>query len=107
MSRSAVIIFLIFSLVATNSFWLYHVADAGLTATYQDVARQDLEGALDQVLSVVPVACSANKDKIIQAAMSESSRVEPFIKDGYVWVENIGLAFGPTGQLVQVVKSWQ
>ena len=108
MSKSSITItFLLLALVATNSWWVYQAIDVGVKATYQDVARRQTEGALDQVLAVVPVACSRDKETIIQAAMPEHYKSEPFSKDGYIWVSNIGLAFGQAGNLVQVTKAWQ
>ena len=108
MSKSSITTtFLLLALVATNGWWVYQAIDVGVTATYQDVARRQTEGALEQVLAVVPVACSNNKELIIQAAKPEHYKSEPFSQEGFIWVSNIGLAFGPAGNLVEVAKAWQ
>jgi hypothetical protein len=97
--------FLAIALLTTNGWWAYKGFGVAIGSAYKDRLHRKRANTLTQVLQVVPVACSKNRNEIISAAMLKGYKSEPYTKDGYTWVANIGLAFGPTGQLIEVVPS--
>ena len=110
MKRSTIVILVLSAaLVLTNGWWIYQMLDAGVTATYRDVAFRDNERALEQTLAVIPIAMQsqATRDEVVAAALAAAEHKDTFEKDGYLWIDRIGLRFGENGKLTAVAKAWQ
>ncbi len=99
---------LVFALVATGGFWLYTAIDEGVTATYQAVSLEDHERALRQLRAVTPVAArtDATPEDVIAAARASAPESEPFEKEGFLWIDRIGLRVDDAGRLVEVRPAW-
>ena len=99
---------LIALLIATNLWWAYNALDSGITYTYLKISLENNEEALAQTLAVIEAVSQvdATRESIIKAARNAGSNSEPFEKDGYVWVDSIGLKFDSTGHLINASKSW-
>ena len=92
------------SLVATNVWWAYHSLDAGITASYAE-ASMDTESRFNRAaMLVLPLA--AQGDGAEAAVKAEVAKqlpdVTPFEKDGYLWVDELGLRFNEAGRLIAV-----
>jgi hypothetical protein len=89
-------------LVATNLFWAYTVLDAGVSYTYLQRSCDNARGTALQAIAVsAEVARStATRQSVIDAAARIEAGVEPFEKEGIVWVGDIGLRFDDTGKFV-------
>lgn len=95
-------------LIVTNLWWAYNALDNGITYTYLKISLENNEEALAQALAVIEAVAhvGATRQSIIKAARDAGSNSEPFEKDGYVWVDSIGLKFDSTGHLISASKSW-
>ncbi len=92
-------------LVASNLWWTYNSLDAGITATYTNDSFRDASIALAQSIAVAKAASAPNasRDAIVAAAQAAGTPSDPFEKDGYLWVERVGLKFDDNGQLLDIV----
>jgi hypothetical protein len=73
---------------------------------YLGVSLEENEAAVAQLIALAPMlARGASKDEIIAAARSPGD-AEPFEKEGFVWVGQIGLRFGSDGRLQEVSRAW-
>lgn len=92
-------------LVLSNGWWAYRTLDAGITHTYQSASLEESQQALAQALAVIKANAAANPSKaeVIAAAQAAWPAVEPFEKDGYLWVGRLGLRFNDAGRLVEAV----
>lgn len=96
------------ALIGTNAWWVYHTLDAGVLYTYQGVALEDNQEALQQALAVITASSipGATKETIIAAAQGSLPASDIFEKEGYIWVGRIGLRFNETGQLLEATPAW-
>jgi hypothetical protein len=94
------------ALVGTNCWWLYNAIDAGVTNKYQDQMIYEQTGMLKQLIAVTP-ELSSDKDKTeIVAIVQKSSDLDPFEKEGAVWIGWLGLQFSDKGKLIKVIPPW-
>jgi hypothetical protein len=54
----------------------------------------------------VVARAGVSQPEIIAAARLAGPQVEPFEKDGFLWVGKIGLRFDAQGRLVEVARAW-
>ncbi|WP_152560450.1 hypothetical protein [Arenimonas donghaensis] len=109
MSKSKVVIVLLaVLLLASNLWWAFRMLDAGVTHTYMGVSLEDNQVALAQVIAVANEASrvEATRESIVAAASQVETDIDPFEKDGYLWVGRIGLRFSDNGRLQDVVRAW-
>jgi hypothetical protein len=90
-------------LVASNLFWVYTVLDGGVSFTYLQSSYDNARGTALQAIAVsAEVARStATRQSVIDAAAQIQPGVDPFEKEGFVWVGDIGLRFDDTGKFVE------
>jgi hypothetical protein len=89
------------ALVATNVWWAYQLLDSGVTLTYQEDSLRMNERALSQALAVIRVVAApeAKREDVIAAVTAAAHDTsEPFEKEGYLWVGDLGLRFSDTGR---------
>jgi hypothetical protein len=93
------------ALVISNGWWAYRTLDAGITSTYQSTSLEESQQALAQALAVIKANAGSNPSRaeIIAAAKAAWPEVEPFEKDGYLWVGRLGLRFNEAGRLVEAI----
>ena len=109
MSRSKfAIAVLALLLIGSNGWWAYHALDVGVTQAYQGDSLNANKKALAQMIALLPLVARPNitRAEIIAAARIPGSHPEPFEKDGFVWVEMIGMRFNEKGQLIEVTRAW-
>jgi hypothetical protein len=90
------------ALVVSNAAWLYALIDAGVSYTYlQDSYRQARETAIEAIALLPQVAKpGATRATIIAAALRGAPDGKPFEKDGFLWVNRLGLQFDEGGSLI-------
>ncbi len=90
-------------LVASNVFWVYAFIDASVTYTYLQNSFENARGTALQALALLPEVArsSATRESAIEAARRVQPDSEPFEKEGFVWVGDIGLRFDSAGTLVE------
>lgn len=106
MRQSTVVISLLaVALVLSNGWWAYRTLDTGITNTYQSASLEDSQQALAQALAVINANAGTkpSREEIIAAAQAAWPAVEPFEKNGYLWVGRLGLRFNEAGRLVEVI----
>jgi hypothetical protein len=93
------------ALLISNAWWAYRSVDTAVTQSYRDAQLEESRQALFQALAIINAAGAgdATKDRIVDAALTAWPAVEPFEKDGYLWVGRLGLRFNEEGRLVQAV----
>ena len=109
MKKSTVtILVLALALVASNSWWAFQSLDFGVSFTYLEDSYRLHRKALTTAIAVLPVAAqaTATPETVVEAAVAAAGGSEPFEKEGYVWVGNLGLQFGPEGRLASVKPAW-
>ena len=110
MNRSRITIaLLVAALVASNAWWAYRVLDAGISQTYMRASFDSTNELLTQTLAVLPVVAkpSASAAEILKAARVPGDSVDPYEKDGFVWVGQLGLKFDKDGRFVRAVAGPQ
>lgn len=99
------------ALIATNLWSCYRTVDCGVSLTYRAVELEHHEAALAQLLAIAPVAARAgsSRDDVIAAARGGARHdgVQEFEKDGFLWVDEIGLRFDADGRLLEVAPAWE
>jgi len=92
------------ALVVSNAWWAYQLLDAGVSYTYQGASLEESQQALSQTLAIIYLMSSgdASRDQIVTAANKARSAGEPFEKNGFPWVGQLGLRFSDDGKLVEV-----
>jgi hypothetical protein len=108
LSKSTIaIVVLSVAFLGSNAWWAYQLLDAGVTQTYTDVSNKESQQALAQSLAVISAASSkdATRESVIAAANQTGNSSEPFEKDGFVWVGQIGLKFDTQGKLIAATTS--
>ena len=109
MKKSAlVIVLLLLALVGSNGWWAYRLLDAGVSYTYQGVTLEENHQALAQALAVIKAmaAQGASRPHVVAAAQRVCPSLEPFEKDGYLWVGRLGLRFDAADQLIEAVPGF-
>lgn len=95
-------------LVVTNLWWAFQLLDSGVTQTHIGVSLNDNQIALSQTIAVAKEATrpGSTRESIVAAAMQGQGEINPFEKDGYLWVGRIGLKFYNDGRLQDVARAW-
>ena len=98
---------LIVALVATNAMWFYTTIDSGVSYSYLNDSYQGARSTALQTLAILPVATrlDSSQSEVVAAAANASGGAEPFEKDGYTWVGNIGMKFDANGRLIEAKPS--
>ena len=101
----AIIGSLALALVASNAWWASRLVDAGITQTYMRVTIDDSGKALRQTLALLPAVArpGISKAEVITVARLPGDSTEPFEKEGFVWVGQLGLRFDDEGKLIKAV----
>ncbi len=96
------------ALLVSNAWWLYRSIDEAVTRSYLNASLEENKQALDQTLALLPVVArpGLSRAEILAAAPHPQLNIPPFEKEGFVWVDRIGLKFDTAGQLVQVSTAW-
>ncbi len=63
-------------------------------------------GMLKQLISVMPELSSEKSKNQIIAIVEKSTELEPFEKEGAIWIGWIGFQFDDQGRLMKVIPSW-
>ena len=109
MKRSTLIILVLaFTLLASNSWWIYQSIDAAVTAGYREASWQDNHDALAQALAILPVAArtTSTRAQVLDAAKKAANDPDSFEKDGFVWIGKLGLKFDNNDRLIEVSPAW-
>jgi hypothetical protein len=96
---------LAFILVGSNLWWASRALDAGITQTYARASQEVTSELLTQTLAVLPVVAEAgaSREQIVAAARMPNDRTEPYEKEGYVWVGQLGLKFNAQGKFEKAI----
>jgi hypothetical protein len=96
---------LVLTLVGSNLWWASRLLDAGITQTYARASQESTSELLIQTLAVLPVVAKAgaSQAQVVEAARLANDRTEPYEKEGYVWVGQLGLKFSPQGQFQRAI----
>jgi hypothetical protein len=99
----ASIVVLAAALVGTNGWWAYRLLDAGISHTYLNASFDTANELLNQTLAILPVVAKADapRSEVVAAARKAGASIEPYDKDGYTWVGQLGLKFNEQGRFVQ------
>jgi hypothetical protein len=83
--------------------------DAGVTKTYARASQETTSELLTQTLAISPVVGKkgATRNEIVTAARVPNDRTEPYEKEGFVWVGQLGLKFNTRGQFKKAVAGPQ
>lgn len=98
------IIGLLVLLVGSNAWWAYRTVDNGITQTYLNDSMARSSRGLNQAVAILPlVARGAKRDEILSAAKQASKLdLQPFEKEGYVFVGELGLKFDSAGKFFEI-----
>ncbi len=104
MNRSIFTILLLFAwLAASNVFWVIKlnngVAEHVLMRSSLDAARK----VALQSFAVISEAASENatRQSVIDAAVRVRPGTDPYVKEGFVWIGDIGLRFDEGDKLIE------
>ena len=95
---------LIAALLGSNAWWAYRAVDAGITRSYASITEAETRQALAQTTALVRAMAtgSYSRQALIEAARGPMPKSEPFEKDGFVWIGQIGLKFDAAGTLLNL-----
>ena len=104
MTRRLTTIVLSLALLLTNGFWIFVTIDNAITASYNDVSLESCCRGFRVSLAILRVVTkpAATRDAIMAAAQRAAPGYQPFEKDGFTWIGEVALKFGPGGHLVDV-----
>jgi|GEM_PF-1781482 len=86
------IVLLSIALLASNLWWLYSMIDFGILHTHSMQSCEEKSKALDQMLSIVAVVAERHYvPESVIAAARVSGDESVFEKEGYTWVDGLGL----------------
>jgi hypothetical protein len=93
------------TLVVSNLWWAYRMFDSGITQTYARASQEATSELLAQTLAILPAVgkAGATRNEIVSAARMPNDQTEPYEKEGYVWVGQLGLKFNPRGQFEKAI----
>lgn len=79
--------------------------DSGITQTYARASQETTSELLAQTLAILPVVVKAGvtRNEIVSAARVPNGKTEPYEKEGFVWVGQLGLKFTASGQFEKAV----
>jgi hypothetical protein len=99
---------LLLTLLLSNGWWAYGALDTGVTLTYLKVSFEEHQTALRQALAILPVVANPRsiREEVLNAAKKHSPECEAFEKDGYIWIDRLGLKFDSNGRFISAVPSW-
>lgn len=102
-TTTAVIATLAAALLVSNVWWAYRLLDAGVSYTYQGASLEESQQALAQALAIINAlgAERRSREQVVQAAQAAWPSVEPFERDGVLWVGRLGLRFDAAGRLIE------
>lgn len=100
---TVVIISLSAALILSNAFWLHRILDVGVSFTYTEDSLRHARSTAVQALGLLPEVSrpGASRASIVAAALRSRPGVETFEKDGFLWIDDIGLKFDSDGRLVE------
>lgn len=107
MKRSSIAIaVLAAALVASNVWWAYLAIDRGISRAYLQATYDTDSALLKQALAVLAKP-AASKAEILAAVRGSTASGQPYDKDGFVWVGELGLKFDSYGHLVKAIAGPQ
>ncbi len=101
-----IIITLAVLLVGTNAFWVYVTFDNAVTASYRDQRISEYRVTSTQLSQVIPELASGKSREEVIKIVSRHTDMDPFEKDGCVWIGWMGLHFTGDGRLQSVSRLW-
>ena len=106
MTRSNIAIAgLVAALVGSNAWWAYGALDRGVSFTYLQASYDSNTQLMNQSLAVLRtvLASKIGRNEVVRAAQLGDTGIQPFEKDGYVWVDQLGLKFDKQGNLTHAI----
>lgn len=98
------VLVLIAALIGSNAWWAYQAIDAGITRSYTEISAAETRQALAQTRALVRAMAkgSYTRQTLIEAARQPVPESEPFEKEGFVWIGQLGLKFDAAGTFLQL-----
>ncbi len=92
------------ALLSTNSLWAMHAFKQAVAVGDLQQQVDDASALLDQALAVLPVVADeeASQEEVIAAAQPVGAAIAPVERDGFIWVEHLGMRFDDEGRLISV-----
>lgn len=90
------------TLVISNCWWACCVYDQMITKMYDDLSLKTLRHSVKQCIRLLPVVANNSTQNEVIAAAQDIDGTEPFEKEGFLWVDGLGLKFDKNGRLIQV-----
>jgi len=88
---------LVLLLIASNAFWFYGAIDQGVTLMYTESSFQYAQSNYEQLLALTDenlIGRSANE--VITLIPVDNNGLEPFLKEGCLYYDQICLRLGPS-----------
>lgn len=106
-TKAVVIITLLTAaLIWSNLYWIYRAFDDDVTAAYREQMVTEYEQTTKQTFQIIGLLLKhQNGRSQILSGLSQTSDSEPFDKDGYHWVGQVGLKFDDQDNLFEVLSS--
>lgn len=89
-------------LVISNAFWLHAAIDDGVTQKYEGQVIYELSNSKKQAEGMLGKALAGKNKVEVTTLASQFTDLEPFEKDGCLWVGWYGFKFNPDGELVGI-----
>ncbi|WP_347900692.1 hypothetical protein [Pseudomonas purpurea] len=95
--KSFIIAALVALLVISNLFWLYVVVDTAVTRSYADQEMDVLKKANAQAVGMLKTVLEGKTKSQVELAAMKFSELEPYEKEGCLWIGWYGFKFSETG----------
>jgi hypothetical protein len=99
LASKVIITILAFLLIGSNVFWLYHSIDSSVTASYRNGEFYELRSAEAQAVRMLEKVLNGKAKAEIQTLATPFTDLEPFEKDGCLWVGWYGFKFTSENKL--------
>lgn len=97
-----IIVTLSLLLVGSNIFWLYRTIDSAVTRSYMEQELYELNGSNTQAIGMLKEALSGKNKETVQSMAIKFNDLEPYEKDGCLWLGWYGFKFSESGIFVDI-----
>ena len=89
-------------LVGTNIFWLYTTIDTAVTRSYMDQEIYELNASNAQAVGILKTSLAGKTKEEIRSMAVKFTDLEPFEKEGCLWVGWYGFKFSESGLFIDI-----
>lgn len=100
--KSFIIAVLVALLAVSNLYWMYQAVDSAVTRSYADQDMDVLTKSKAQAVGMLKILLEGKTKTQVEPMAMRFSELEPYEKEGCLWVGWYGFKFSETGLFVDL-----